>query len=266
MREVAREPQELELEREDERVERGLGGQSGLDSVEKVEEARQRVERSGVRVLLDEEAEHRLEADVADRHSVAVDAGALVGAQEVGAADCAQLPPPLVQHELDVAEGLEPGAEARLRLAHSLRDRPDPAALERVEVKDAIRLGEADRPQDDSLRLERARRHGPSLVVEPARSGGIPGHSGTLKAAMARIQMYSTTWCGYCVRAKALLERRGLEYEEILMDDDPAFRQKLLELTGRWTVPQIFIDGEAIGGYTELWGLERDGRLDELAA
>jgi len=102
--------------------------------------------------------------------------------------------------------------------------------------------------------------------VEPARSGGIPGHSCTLKAAMARIQMYSTTWCGYCVRAKALLERRGLEYEEILMDDDPAFRQKLLELTGRWTVPQIFIDGEAIGGYTELWGLERDGRLDELAA
>ena len=83
---------------------------------------------------------------------------------------------------------------------------------------------------------------------------------------MARIRMYSTTWCGYCVRAKALLERRGLEYEEIVMDDDPAFRQKLLEMTGRWTVPQIFIDDEPIGGYTELWCLERDGRLDELAA
>ena len=68
---------------------------------------------------------------------------------------------------------------------------------------------------------------------------------------MARIRMYSTTWCGYCVRAKALLERRGLEYEEIVMDDDPAFRQKLLEMTGRWTVPQIFIDDVAIGGYTE---------------
>jgi glutaredoxin 3 len=83
---------------------------------------------------------------------------------------------------------------------------------------------------------------------------------------MARIQMYSTTWCGYCIRAKALLERRGLEYEEVIMDDDPAFRQKLLEMTGRWTVPQIFIDGEPIGGYTELWFLDRDGRLDELAA
>jgi glutaredoxin 3 len=83
---------------------------------------------------------------------------------------------------------------------------------------------------------------------------------------MARIRMYSTTWCGYCIRAKALLERRGLEYEEIVMDDDPAFRQKLLEMTGRWTVPQIFIDDVPIGGYTELWCLDRDGKLDELAA
>jgi glutaredoxin 3 len=83
---------------------------------------------------------------------------------------------------------------------------------------------------------------------------------------MARIRMYSTTWCGYCIRAKVLLERRGLEYEEIVMDDDPAFRQKLLDLTGRWTVPQIFIDEVPIGGYTELWCLERDGKLDELAA
>jgi glutaredoxin 3 len=83
---------------------------------------------------------------------------------------------------------------------------------------------------------------------------------------MPRIRMYSTTWCGYCIRAKALLERRGLEYEEIVMDDDPAFRQKLLELTGRWTVPQIFIDDDPIGGYTELWCLDRDGKLDELAA
>ena len=78
--------------------------------------------------------------------------------------------------------------------------------------------------------------------------------------------MYSTTWCGYCIRAKALLDRRGLEYEEIVMDDDPAFRQKLLEMTGRWTVPQIFIDDVPIGGYTELWCLDRDGGLDELAA
>ncbi len=79
--------------------------------------------------------------------------------------------------------------------------------------------------------------------------------------------MYSTRWCGYCVRAKALLESRGIEYEEISLDDDPAFRQKLFDLTGGWTVPQILIDGRPIGGYTELWRLDRGGLLDdELAA
>ena len=83
---------------------------------------------------------------------------------------------------------------------------------------------------------------------------------------MTSIQLYTTAWCGHCVRAKMLLEQRGLPFEEIRVDDDPAFRQKLLEMTGRWTVPQIFIDGVPIGGYTELWTLDRDGRLDELAA
>jgi glutaredoxin 3 len=84
---------------------------------------------------------------------------------------------------------------------------------------------------------------------------------------MARVRVYSTRWCGYCVRAKALLESRGIEYEEISLDDDPAFRRKLFDLTGGWTVPQILIDGRPIGGYTELWRLDREGRLDdELAA
>ena len=84
---------------------------------------------------------------------------------------------------------------------------------------------------------------------------------------MARIRLYSTRWCGYCVRAKTLLENRGIEYEEISIDDDPAFRQKLFDLTGGWTVPQILIDGRPIGGYTELWRLDRDGQLDDgLAA
>lgn len=84
---------------------------------------------------------------------------------------------------------------------------------------------------------------------------------------MARVRIYSTRWCGYCVRAKVLLERKGIEYEEISLDDDPAFRKKLFDLTGGWTVPQILIDGRPIGGYTELWRLDRDGLLDdELAA
>jgi glutaredoxin 3 len=75
--------------------------------------------------------------------------------------------------------------------------------------------------------------------------------------------MYTTAWCGYCVRAKALLQSKGIEFEEITLDDDAAFRQKLLERTGGWTVPQILIDGEPIGGYTELWQLDKSGRLDE---
>jgi glutaredoxin 3 len=83
---------------------------------------------------------------------------------------------------------------------------------------------------------------------------------------MPRIQMYTTAWCGYCRRAKALLEDRGLEYEEIHLDSDPTFRAKLLERTGRWTVPQILIDGEPIGGYVELAGLDRTGELERLAA
>ena len=78
--------------------------------------------------------------------------------------------------------------------------------------------------------------------------------------------MYTTRWCGYCVRAKALLDSKDLPYEEIALDDDPRFRQRLQELTGGWTVPQILIDGRPIGGYTELWRLDRDGRLDELLA
>jgi glutaredoxin 3 len=63
-----------------------------------------------------------------------------------------------------------------------------------------------------------------------------------------------------------LLESKGLPFEEINLDDDPHFRRKLLELTGGWTVPQILIDDQPIGGYTELWQLDRTGELDRLAA
>jgi glutaredoxin 3 len=83
---------------------------------------------------------------------------------------------------------------------------------------------------------------------------------------MSDIRIYTTRWCGYCVRAKALLDARGLAYEEVSMDDDEAFRAHLQELTGGWSVPQIVIDGRPIGGYTELWRLDRDGRLNELLA
>jgi glutaredoxin 3 len=83
---------------------------------------------------------------------------------------------------------------------------------------------------------------------------------------MARVTVYTTRWCAYCVRAKALLTSRAIEFDEISLDGDPAFRQKLHDLTGAWTVPQILIDGKPIGGYTELWRLDRDGRLEERLA
>ena len=81
---------------------------------------------------------------------------------------------------------------------------------------------------------------------------------------MAKIELYTTRWCGYCVRAKTLLQGKGLEFEEINLDDDPEFRRRLHDLTGGWTVPQILIDGEPIGGFTELWRLDKTGQLDEL--
>ncbi|HEY8103061.1 MAG TPA: glutaredoxin domain-containing protein [Gaiellaceae bacterium] len=83
---------------------------------------------------------------------------------------------------------------------------------------------------------------------------------------MARIRIYSTRWCGYCVRAKALLDDKGIPYEDVSLDDDPDFRRHLFDLTGGWTVPQVLIDGTPIGGYTELWRLEKSGALDERLA
>jgi glutaredoxin 3 len=78
--------------------------------------------------------------------------------------------------------------------------------------------------------------------------------------------MYTTAWCGFCVHAKAFLEAKGLAYEEVPVDDDPAFRARLQDVTGRWTVPQILIGDDPIGGYSELRELDREGRLDELLA
>jgi glutaredoxin 3 len=88
----------------------------------------------------------------------------------------------------------------------------------------------------------------------------------TVDRGMHSITIFTTSWCGFCARAKAFLDARGIEYEEIEFDGDAAFRSKLFELTGNWTVPQILIDGRPIGGYSELRRLEADGRLDKLLA
>jgi glutaredoxin 3 len=81
---------------------------------------------------------------------------------------------------------------------------------------------------------------------------------------MAGVRVYTTRWCEHCSRAKALLDAKGVDYDEVPLDDNPSFRKTLLRLTGRTTVPQILLGGSPIGGYTELWWLERLGRLDQL--
>lgn len=78
---------------------------------------------------------------------------------------------------------------------------------------------------------------------------------------MKDVVVYSADWCPFCTRAKALLTSRDIPFEEINVDRVPGFREKLVEMTGRMTVPQIFVGGEPIGGYDELAGLDRNGEL-----
>lgn len=84
---------------------------------------------------------------------------------------------------------------------------------------------------------------------------------------MAKVELYTTTFCPYCVRAKSLLKRKGVPFEEIDVTDDPERRQKMVEMAGgRRTVPEIFINGKIVGGYQELHALDKEGRLDALLA
>jgi glutaredoxin 3 len=83
---------------------------------------------------------------------------------------------------------------------------------------------------------------------------------------MARVTVYSTNWCGFCERAKALLRQRGIEFQEVSLDDSPGFRERVFELSGRFTVPLITIDDRPVGGYSELRELDRSGGLDDLQA
>ena len=78
--------------------------------------------------------------------------------------------------------------------------------------------------------------------------------------------MYTTPSCPFCVRAKRLLQARGIAYEEVDVAGDPELRADLVQRTGRRTVPQIFIDGEPIGGFEELAALDASTRLTNLVA
>jgi glutaredoxin 3 len=80
---------------------------------------------------------------------------------------------------------------------------------------------------------------------------------------MAKVEIYTTMFCGYCARAKGLLQRKGVAFVEMDIEAETVRRDEMIARSGgRRTVPQIFIDGEHIGGSDELAALDRSGRLD----
>lgn len=82
---------------------------------------------------------------------------------------------------------------------------------------------------------------------------------------MAKVEIYTKAWCGYCARAKALLQGKGINFEEYDISMGGARRTEMLErANGGTTVPQIFIDGAHIGGSDDMAALERQGKLDPL--
>ena len=83
---------------------------------------------------------------------------------------------------------------------------------------------------------------------------------------MKPVKIYTTSWCPYCVRAKRLLDKKGVSYQEIDVEGDDEARLQLTEQTGRRTVPQIFIGEHHVGGSDDLHELEAQGKLDALLA
>src|SRR5690606_38418111 len=80
------------------------------------------------------------------------------------------------------------------------------------------------------------------------------------------ITVYTSAMCGYCVAAKNFLKSRGLDWDEVRVDLDPAERTRLVERTGRTTVPQIFVGDVHVGGYDDMMALHRAGKLEPLLA
>ena len=83
---------------------------------------------------------------------------------------------------------------------------------------------------------------------------------------MKPVTVYSTHICGYCVRAKALLDSKQIPYTEVFVDEDPGKLSEMMQKSGRRTVPQIFVGSHHIGGFDDLSALDRAGELDPLLA
>ncbi|MFQ5699024.1 MAG: glutaredoxin 3 [Myxococcota bacterium] len=82
----------------------------------------------------------------------------------------------------------------------------------------------------------------------------------------AQVTLYSTGWCPFCRRAKALLRSKGVRYEEIDLDREPERRREMIDRSGRTSVPQIWIGSRHIGGCDDLMALDAAGELDRLLA
>jgi glutaredoxin 3 len=82
----------------------------------------------------------------------------------------------------------------------------------------------------------------------------------------ATVKLYSSSWCPFCVHAKQLLASKQITIDEILVDGEPEIRQQMVSESGQFTVPQIWIGAQHVGGCDDLYALERAGKLDALLA
>ncbi len=80
----------------------------------------------------------------------------------------------------------------------------------------------------------------------------------------AGVTLYTTRFCPYCIRARNLLDNKGVAYRDIVVDNNPQLRREMMIRSGRDTVPQIWIGERHIGGFDDMHLLERQGRLDEI--
>ena len=83
---------------------------------------------------------------------------------------------------------------------------------------------------------------------------------------MASVTIYTRDFCGYCARAKALLQSKNVNFTEYNATENPQYRQEMMDKSGRNTFPQIFIGEQPVGGCDDLHALDRDGKLDQLLA
>ena len=79
-----------------------------------------------------------------------------------------------------------------------------------------------------------------------------------------KITMYASEYCSYCMAARMLLKKKGVDYDEVLVTNDPALRDEMERRSNKTSVPQIFIADQAIGGFDELYELEESGELDRM--